>query len=83
MACHYVMCVWLFRSDTAELADLLVLAVMPGDGSVGRFGLDGLAVGTHQYGGHQPQRAETCEERALSATNNHRGVRFLMKTTRG
>ena len=36
---------------------LLVLPVVPGDGAVRSLGLDGLAVGAHQHGGHQAQGA--------------------------
>ena len=37
---------------------LLVLAVVAGDGPVGRLGLDRLAVGAHQHARHQAERAE-------------------------
>src|SRR5215212_6869457 len=42
---------------------LLVLAEVAGDGAVRGLGLDGLAVGRHQDGGHEPQRAEALGHR--------------------
>ena len=36
---------------------LLVLAVMTSDGAVGGLRLDGLAIGSHENGGHETERA--------------------------
>ena len=40
------------------LVALLVLAVVAGDGAVGGLGLEGLAVGGDEDGGHETERAE-------------------------
>jgi len=37
---------------------LLVLTIVAGDRAVGGFSLDRLAIGGHQHGCHQPERAE-------------------------
>ncbi len=37
------------------LVALLVLSVVPGHCAVRRLGLDGLAVGAHQHGGHEAE----------------------------
>lgn len=50
----------------ARLFPLLIFAVMPGDGAVRGFGLDGLAVGCNELGGHHSKGAEAlCEDVGL------------------
>ena len=45
------------------LLALLVLAVVAGDGAMRGLRLDGVAVGRHQHGGHQAERAEALRHR--------------------
>lgn len=44
-----------------SFVSFLMLAVMPGDGSMSCLGFDGLAIGANQYTGHHPERSKAYE----------------------